>query len=73
MQGTMKEYLGEPARQMNYTFFNTLVHARESERLGLTMGPAREAAWVLRRAYTIPDSEMPIFEDMLRRLEVVRQ
>lgn len=52
MRGTLKEYYGEPTKQMEYGFRNPgkarHLTAPASESL---MGPEREAAFLLRHAY----------------------
>lgn len=53
MAKTQKDYLGEPAKQKEYSFFDPLkaVPRLTTGKSDYYMGPAAEAEWLLRRAY----------------------
>lgn len=58
MRGTRKEYLCEPAKQMNYSLRpgkGALMRRGETE---YTWQPEEEAAWLLRRAYPAPEKRV---------------
>lgn len=55
MRGTGKEYLGEPAKQMEYELppgKGALIRKGKTEH---TWEPEEEAAWLIRRAYPAPE------------------
>lgn len=55
MRGTMKEYFGEPTKQMEYGFKNPgKAHHLTSPKSAALMGPEREAAFLIRHAYPEP-------------------
>ena len=58
MSGTAKEYIDEPAKQMNYRMRPGKAELiRQERRPGITLGPLGEAEFLLRHAYPRPDDE----------------
>ena len=55
MCGTHKEYIGEPAKQMNYWLPPGKANLLTRGKTDFTMTPDGEAAYLLRRAYPEPD------------------
>lgn len=57
MSGTAKEYIDEPAKQMNYRLKNGKAELiRQERKPGVTMGPEGEVSFLLRHAYPEPDA-----------------
>ncbi|MBK6616334.1 MAG: hypothetical protein IPG27_20415 [Ottowia sp.] len=55
MSGTSKEYLGEPAKQMNYRLKVGKAELIRKGKTHCTMEPEGEAAFLLRHAYPEPE------------------
>lgn len=56
MMGTGKEYIDEPAKQMNYFLKPGKAELIRRGKTDCTMAPEDEAAFLLRRAYPAPDA-----------------
>lgn len=55
MRGTLKEYFGEPTKQMEYGFKNPgKARHLTAPKSSALMGPEREAAFLIRHAYPEP-------------------
>jgi len=57
MRGTHKEYIGEPAKQMDYSLPVGKAGLLTRGRTECTMDPEGEASFLIRRAYPRPESE----------------
>lgn len=58
MRGTAKEYVDEPAKQMNYYLKPGKEHLIDQPyRPGVTLGPMGEIEFLLRHAYPRPDAQ----------------
>lgn len=57
MRGTHKEYMGEPARQMNYSLPPGKARLLARGKTEHTWEPEQEASFLIRRAYPEPDRD----------------
>lgn len=57
MRGTHKEYIGEPAKQMDYSLPVGKASLLTRGQTECTMDPEGEACFLIRRAYPRPESE----------------
>lgn len=64
MKATAKEYIDEPAKQMNYYLKTGKEHLiRQPHRPGITLGPKGEVEFLLRHAYPRPEVQPPSNEE----------